>query len=56
MKIMKETKINKETQIKKEKKIKKEAKINTLNSSESIWPPPLSTGVYRNEEPSPEGQ
>ena len=28
----------------------------TLNSSESIWPPPFSTGVYRNEEPSPEGQ
>ena len=28
----------------------------TLNSSESIWPPPYSTGVYRNEEPSPEGQ
>ena len=27
-----------------------------LNSSESIWPPPFSTGVYRNEEPSPEGQ
>ena len=30
--------------------------LNTLNSSESIWPPPVSTGVYRNEEPSPEGQ
>jgi hypothetical protein len=28
----------------------------TLNSSESLWPPPFSTGVYRNEEPSPEGQ
>ena len=28
----------------------------TLNSSEGIWPPPFSTGVYRNEEPSPEGQ
>ena len=27
----------------------------TLNSSESIWPPPFSTGVYRNKEPSPEG-
>ena len=27
-----------------------------LNSSESIWPPPFSTGVYRNEEPLPEGQ
>ena len=28
----------------------------TLNSSESIWPPPVSTGVFRNEEPSPEVQ
>ena len=28
----------------------------TLNCSESIWPPPFSTGVYRNEEPSPKGQ
>ena len=28
----------------------------TLNSSESIWPPPFSTGVYQNEEPAPEGQ
>ena len=28
----------------------------TLYTSESIWPPPFSTGVYRNEEPSPEGQ
>ena len=28
----------------------------TLNSSERIWPPPFSTGFYRNEEPSPEGQ
>ena len=30
--------------------------IYTLNSSESTWPPPFSTGVYRIEEPSPEGQ
>ena len=28
----------------------------TLYSSESIWPPPFSTRVYRNEEPSPEWQ
>ena len=28
----------------------------TLNSSESIWPPPFSTGVYQNEEPALEGQ
>ena len=28
----------------------------TLNSSESIWPPPFSTGVLKNEEPPPEGQ
>ena len=28
----------------------------TLSSSESIWPPPFSTGVYWNEEPPPEGQ
>ena len=28
----------------------------TLNSSESIWPPPFRTGVYQNEEPAPEGQ
>ena len=28
----------------------------TLYTSESIWPPPFSTGVYKNEEPSPEGQ
>ena len=28
----------------------------TLNSSESTWPPPFSTGVYWNEEPAPEGQ
>ena len=28
----------------------------TLHISESIWPPPFSTGVCRNEEPSPEGQ
>ena len=28
----------------------------TLNSSESLWPPPFSTGVYRYEEPPPEGQ
>ena len=27
----------------------------TLNSSESLWPPPFSTGVYRNGEPPPEG-
>ena len=27
-----------------------------LNNSESIWPTPFSTGVYQNEEPSPEGQ
>ena len=30
--------------------------INTLNSSESIWPTPFSTGVYQNEEPALEGQ
>ena len=30
--------------------------VYTLNSSESIWPPPFSTGVYQNEEPAPEGQ
>jgi hypothetical protein len=30
--------------------------VYTLNSSESIWPPPFSIGVNRNEEPSPEGQ
>ena len=30
--------------------------IITLHISESIWPPPFSTGVCRNEEPSPEGQ
>ena len=28
----------------------------TLHISESIWPPPFSTGVCRNEEPSPGGQ
>ena len=28
----------------------------TLDSSESIWPPQFSTGVYQNEEPAPEGQ
>ena len=28
----------------------------TLKSSESIWPTPLSTGVYWNEERAPEGQ
>ena len=28
----------------------------TLNSSESIWPTPFSTGVYQNEEPSLEGK
>ena len=28
----------------------------TLNNSESIWPGPFSTGVYENEEPSPEGE
>ena len=28
----------------------------TLNSFESIWPPPFRTGVYWNEEPAPEGQ
>ena len=32
------------------------ARTVTLNRSESIWPPPFSTGVYRNEEPSPDGQ
>ena len=30
--------------------------VGTLNSSESIWPPPFSTGVYQNEEPALEGQ
>ena len=29
---------------------------NTLNNSESIWPPPFSIGVYQNEEPAPERQ
>ena len=28
----------------------------TLHISKIIWPPPFSTGVCRNEEPSPEGQ
>ena len=28
----------------------------TLNSSESIWPTPFSTGVHWNQVPSPEGQ
>ena len=28
----------------------------TLNSSESIWPPPFSTGVYQIEEPALEGK
>ena len=28
----------------------------TLHCSESIWPPPFSTGVYRNKEPPPKGQ
>ena len=44
----------------KEKKQGKNCKIKckffTLHISESIWPPPFSTGVCRNEEPSPEGQ
>ena len=35
---------------------KKLFKPYTLHISESIWPPPFSTGVCRNEEPSPEGQ
>ena len=30
--------------------------LRTLHISESIWPPPFSTGVCRNEEPSPEEQ
>ena len=30
--------------------------LHTLHISESIWPPPFSTRVCRNEEPSPEGQ
>ena len=28
----------------------------TLYCSESIWPPPFSTGVFQNEEPALEGQ
>ena len=27
-----------------------------MHISESIWPTPFSTGVYQNEEPSPEGK
>ena len=33
-----------------------EASVSTLNSSESIWPTPLSTGVYQSEETSLEGR
>ena len=37
-------------------KISGDLSLTTLYTSESIWPPPFSTGVYRNEEPSPECQ